>query len=127
MLHQRVRGPARILVAEDNYLFAEVVCDFLRDSDLVPVGPAATAAAALKLAASAELDGAVLDVNLGGRLNTSVCERLRARAVPYLFLTAYSDLSRLPAPLRSVPIICKPFDPEEFRRALAGLLMRAAA
>jgi len=40
----------KILVAEDKYLFAEIVCDFLRECHLEPVGPVSRADKASGLA-----------------------------------------------------------------------------
>src|SRR5262249_16280923 len=50
----------KILVAEDNYLLGEVVCDFLRECGLEPVGPFATVEEACQVARHHPLDGAVL-------------------------------------------------------------------
>ena len=114
----------RILVVEDHFLLADVVCDFLRNCGLNPVGPAATTREATKLARRAALDGAVLDLKLGDELCLSVCTILRARRIPFLFLTGYSELSLIPIEFRSAPLVCKPFETNEMKAALSRMLER---
>lgn len=120
-LRRRWKG-GRILVVEDNYLFAELVCDFLRDGKLVPIGPALSLEAALPLARSAALDGAVLDLNLASVLSLPVCHALTARGIPFLFLTGMSDLSLIPVEFRAAPMISKPFDTGELTAALESIM-----
>src|SRR4051794_11661088 len=57
-----------ILVVEDDYLVAEILCELLADAGaavLGPIGWANEALAYVELHAG-ELDGAILDVNLHG-------------------------------------------------------------
>ena len=112
----------KILVAEDNLLLGEVVCEFLRECGLAPVGPFATVEQAQAVARTAVLDGAVLDLKLGGHLCYPVCAALQARAIPFMFLTGYADLSMIPPGLKSTPIICKPFEASEMKAAIAAML-----
>jgi DNA-binding response OmpR family regulator len=112
----------KILVAEDNYLLGEVVCDFLRECGLEPIGPLATVEDARQAARDYPLDGAVLDLKLGCNLCFPVCAALDARRIPFIFLTGYGDLSMIPTTLRSVPVICKPFESGEMKSALATML-----
>jgi DNA-binding response OmpR family regulator len=117
----------RLLVVEDNYLLADVICDFLRECRLEPVGPAANIDRAERLAREQVLDGAVLDVNLANRLCFPVCSILGRRQIPFLFLTGYRNLSVIPDELRQVPLICKPFDTNELTMALSEVLGRSIA
>ncbi|MFO1080100.1 MAG: response regulator [Reyranellaceae bacterium] len=112
----------RVLVAEDNILLAEVICDFLRECGLEPVGPATTIGDAVAAAQDEPIDGAVLDLRLGRHFCFPACSTLMARRVPFLFLTGYGDLSMIPVELRAVPLICKPFDSAEMKSALATML-----
>jgi DNA-binding response OmpR family regulator len=111
-------------VAEDHYLLAETVCDFLHDCGLVPVGPVASAAEGCKLARGTALDGAVLDLRLTDGLSLPICQVLAARQVPFLFLTGSSNLSVIPIEFRGAPVICKPFDSDEMKAALNHILHR---
>jgi CheY-like chemotaxis protein len=115
----------RILVAEDKYLFAETVCDFVRESGLEPVGPVATVAKASELARERALDGALLDVRLGAGLSFPVCRILAARQIPFIFLTGSSDTSIIPLEFRGAPLLGKPFEPGEMQSALAAMLGRS--
>jgi DNA-binding response OmpR family regulator len=119
--HQSWNG-GKILVAEDNFLLGEVVCEFLHECGLAPQGPYLTVDAALAAARTDLLDGAVLDVKLGGNLCFPICSVLQVRAIPFIFLTGYRDLSMIPAELKSAPLICKPFETSEMKSALAAML-----
>ena len=112
----------KILVAEDNLLLGDVVCDFLRECGLDPCGPFATVEQALAVARTAALDGAVLDLKLGGNLCYPVCTALQARGIPFVFLTGYVDLSMIPPELTSTPLICKPFEANEMKAAIAAMV-----
>jgi len=96
---------AKILVVEDNYLLAEVVCDFVTECGMQPIGPATGLDRGLVYAREAPLDGAILDINLDGRLSFPICHVLQQRGIPFCFLTAYSDLSLVPKQFRAVPLI----------------------
>ena len=119
--HQRWHG-GRILVAEDNFLLGEVICEFLRECGLEPNGPCTTVEEAVALARASVLDGAVLDLKLGGNLCFPICTALQARQIPFIFLTGYGDLSMIPVELKSTPLICKPFETAEMKAALATML-----
>lgn len=82
----------RILVVEDNLLTADTIQDLLETGGCDVVGPASTVAAALDLVARSVLDGAVLDINLGGALSFPIAAALTERDIPFLFLTGNSDL-----------------------------------
>jgi CheY-like chemotaxis protein len=113
---------AKILVAEDNHLQAEVVSNFLRDCGLEPVGPAGRLEEACELAQGRPLDGALLDVKLGENLCFPVCTILAARRIPFIFLTGYRQSSLIPPELYAVPLVCKPFSEDDLGAALALIL-----
>ena len=113
---------AKILVVEDYYLFAEVVCDFVIDCGMRPIGPATMLEQAMVYAREAPLDGAILDIDLAGRPSFPVCSVLHQRGIPFCFLTGYVDLSMVPQQFRVVPLVSKPFEDEDMRRAIAAML-----
>ena len=113
---------AKILVVEDNYLQAEVVSDFLRDCGLEPVGPAGRLEEACELAQGRPLEGALLDVKLGGNLCFPVCTILAARKIPFIFLTGYRQPSLIPPEFSAAPLVCKPFSEDDLVAALALIL-----
>ena len=112
----------KILVAEDNYLLGEVVCDLLLDCGLEPVGPAFRLEEAKELARYRALDGAVLDLKLGEHLCFPVCTILMAREIPFIFLTGYRASSAIPMEFRKAPLISKPFAIAEMKSALVAML-----
>jgi len=101
----------RILVVEDMLLLAEVIVEELRDHGCRVVGPAARVGQALALATSAELDGALLDVNLAGERCFPVADELAKRSIPYAFLTGYSE-GGIPSEYQHAPRLVKPFQPD---------------
>jgi CheY-like chemotaxis protein len=110
----------RILVVEDNPYIALALEDMLAEQGLVIAGVAGTLDDALLLAASAKLDLALLDVNIGEKKIDSVAEALQARDVPFVFTTGCGRAG-LPEAFVDRPIVEKPFYIEEILQALASL------
>jgi CheY-like chemotaxis protein len=123
---QLING-SKILVVEDHYLLAEVICEFISECCMAPIGPAACLQTALVYAREADLDGAVLDIDLDGRLSTPVCAMLTSRNIPFIFHTGYRDLSFIPSQFQSVATVAKPFEPSEMKSALEKMLCGALA
>ena len=115
----------RILVVEDEMFVAMMIEDLLRGLGCDVVGPVASVADALTLAAKARLDGAVLDVNLGREQVFPVADTLRRQAVPFVFVTGYGPTA-LTEPYGGHPMIQKPFEPTTFGVDLAAALAEAA-
>ena len=114
----------RILLVEDNYLVAEVVRDMLENCGCVVVGPVGRVESGLKLAQEEKLDGAVLDINLNGDRCFAIAETLRARGVPFMFLSGYDDLELIPAALRPTRRLGKPVMEQHLVSALSEMLAR---
>jgi CheY-like chemotaxis protein len=113
---------ARVLVVEDNYVVADAL-RFLIDG----YGGAVTATVpsverAFDALAGDAVDVAVLDINLQGASVVPLAEYLRARGVPFLFLTGYGTGELLPEHLRRQPRLDKPVDAERLIRALLDLV-----
>ena len=104
----------RILVVEDIYLVAEVICEQLRDCGCEVVGPVGQLNEALALARQETLDGAILDVNLKGQSSFSVSDALSERTIPYVFLTGYDTVNMFPTAYRDAPRLGKPFRHADF-------------
>jgi CRP-like cAMP-binding protein len=119
----RAGGPPAILVVEDNYLTASMVCDIVRDCGFAIAGSVSCLSKGLEFLAEHEVDGAIIDVNLDGTLVFPLCAHLERRHVPYWFLTG-SQPSIIPAAFRRAPLLGKPADPIEIRSALTTLLRR---
>ena len=82
----------RILIVEDEYLVAMSLAEALRDAGSIVLGPVASVDKAIKtIEAEPHIDGAVLDVNLGGMLAFPVADLLIARKIPFVFTSGYED------------------------------------
>ncbi|MEL6366715.1 MAG: response regulator transcription factor [Pseudomonadota bacterium] len=120
---------ARILVIEDNYDIAEMVCDYL-ESQQHEVDYAADGLGGLHLALNESFDVIVLDLMLPGMDGMTVCRRLRRDAnitTPILMLTARDTLDDKIAGLDAGAddYVVKPFELEELDARLRALQRRA--
>ena len=110
----------KVLVVEDEMMVSMLIEDMLTDLGCTIVGPASRLDEALQLAGEAELDCAVLDVNLGGQPIFPLADLLRAKGAPFAFATGYGD-----AGLRDVdkgsPVLQKPFREADLARVLGEL------
>jgi CheY-like chemotaxis protein len=119
-----LRG-VRLLVVEDTFLLAESLSALLRSHGCDVVGPVASLEQGLDLACDAALDGAILDINLGGKLSFPIAATLSRRGIPYFFVTGYSE-DVLPASYRAVPRLEKPFEDAELEQMLLREFSRVA-
>jgi two-component sensor histidine kinase/CheY-like chemotaxis protein/GAF domain-containing protein len=110
----------RILVVEDEHLVAQATVEGLKYAGCSVVGPLAALLEALEAAATAPLDGAVLDINLGGELIWPAAHALRARGIPFIFTTGYSDTIRPPSELQDAPRVEKPVRRAQLLTTLAA-------
>ena len=116
----------RVLVVEDNFLMAEMLCDLLTAHGCEIVGPAPRLAPAMELAANREIDGALLDINLAGEFCFPLAEMLQAKGVPFVFVTGYTDRAVVPDSLHGVPVLIKPFSPLEIASILRNRFGQSA-
>jgi two-component SAPR family response regulator len=100
------------LVVEDEFLVALHVEDILQEIGFDVVGPVARVTDALRLIEQErKLDFAVLDVNLNGEMSWPVARALRARSVPFVFVTGYIEAhAAVPDDLSGERILPKPLD-----------------
>jgi CheY-like chemotaxis protein len=99
----------RILLVEDEFLVADEI--MLALSELgITTRPASTVERAIGLLKSPQtVDAALLDVNLRGEVVFPLVDILRARRIPYVFLTGY-DPDTIPEQYRDVAVCLKPVD-----------------
>lgn len=110
----------RILVVEDEYLLAMSFHDRLQDLGAVVLGPVGNLDNALALIRSeASIDGAVVDINLGGELAYPAAGLLMEQDIPFVFTTGYDDVA-IPACFGHVPRLQKPADINRIVQALTG-------
>jgi len=105
----------RILIVEDEYLIAMDLKRALEQQGIDVVGPVPSVADALRLLSGGEaVDGAVLDIHLGGEKVFPLCEALRSRDVLFVFATgynaedvpdAYRDIIRFEKPVNTTQVM----------------------
>jgi DNA-binding response OmpR family regulator len=117
----RVLAGKRILIVEDEPLIALDLETVVTDHEGIVVGPVGSIAQASLIAATEPIDGAILDLRLGGELALSVAERLRARKIPFVIHSGQADTT-LPRNWPAVPVISKPALPEAVIALLAGVM-----
>ena len=81
----------RILVVEDEPIIAMALEDMLLDLGCEVVGPASTLPEAQALAETADIDAALLDINIDTGRSYVIADELRRRAVPFAFATGYGE------------------------------------
>ena len=118
--HGVLRGK-KVLIVEDEALIAMLFEDILEDTACQIVGPAMNVRQAMELAGTAEIDAAVLDVNLNGESSFPVAALLRSRGVPLIFSSGYGSQG-LPPEWQDRPTLPKPFTSDEVVGALERLV-----
>jgi DNA-binding NarL/FixJ family response regulator len=116
------RMATRILIVEDEPIVALNYASILEDAGCDVIGPANTAEKGIGLISRERLDGAVLDIDLGGVPVDPIIEALEERAVPYIFVSAYRDRS---APYKNVVFLEKPCTAFELIKAVNALVLPA--
>ncbi len=111
----------RVLVVEDEAIIAMLVEDMVLDFGSEVVGPVANMKDAVNLAHSAELDAAILDINVGGSVIFPVADILNERGIPLIFATGYGS-NGLPPRFQNSPTLPKPFSYEALEEALRSAL-----
>lgn len=110
----------RILVVEDEFIVAAMLCDTLEDAGALPVGPVGRVGEALDAVVAEAVDAAVLDWNLCGEPSIPVAEALAARGIPFVIATGYGSVE---APFHDRPILGKPYVAAHLLDRLAALLV----
>lgn len=101
-MNARALDGLRVLIVEDETLISMLMEVYLEQLGCSVVGSASRLDEAVEMAGRLEMDAAVLDVNLAGKMSYPVAEVLRARGVPFVFATGYG-LGGLPDRMHGVP------------------------
>lgn len=107
----------RLLVVEDVGMVAVALKATLEEFGCRVVGTAARVHEASEMSRREQLDGVLLDLNLGGQYSYPVVDILRERGVPFIIMSGY-DAGVLRPDLADAPQMQKPFE----RYALEALL-----
>ncbi len=75
---------------------------------------------AVLLAATEQIDVAVVDINISGLVATAVADKLIERKIPFLFVSGYEKMRG--TRYASIPLLRKPFAPEDLHGAVERVL-----
>lgn len=101
-------------------LIAMMLEELLLELGCQLVGPASRLAKAVELAASAAIDGAILDLNVGGKEVYPAAAKLAERGIPFAFATGYAS-EHVNEAYRRRPVLHKPFEAQELAKTLMQL------
>jgi DNA-binding response OmpR family regulator len=110
----------RILVIEDDFYLASDEKALLERAGATVVGPFRASRGGQDIDMES-LDAAVVDINLGDGPKFDFAHLLKARNVPFLFVTGY-DKAVIPEELSATPRIEKPVREPDLLSALALLV-----
>jgi CheY-like chemotaxis protein len=100
----------RVLVAEDNLLIAEFIRHVLVDLGCTVVGPLNELNETIRAIETNDVDGALLDIQLGDADIYPAANELALRGIPFILATGRESLHGLPSLLVRAPLLKKPFD-----------------
>lgn len=112
----------RILIVEDEIIVAMFMEDILAEFGYEVAGVVSHLDEAM--ARPHDYDLAVLDVHLNGRDVFDFADKLTAQEIPFIFATGYG-MRGIPERHRGCPVLQKPFQPADLKRALDMLVVRA--
>lgn len=113
--------PLRVLVVEDEMTIALMIEDMLIELGHEVPAMAMRLPHGIECAQTAEIDFAVLDVNLDGRMSLPIADVLEARSIPFIFVTGYGAAG-LEAKYREHHIVLqKPFAQVDIAHAIREL------
>jgi two-component SAPR family response regulator len=116
----------RLLIVEDESLIAILIEESLAQFGCAIVGPAVRLAQAMELARSAEIDGAILDINVHGEAVYPVAAILAERGIPFVFVSGY-DVGEIDPRFRDRPLLRKPFTSDDLGKAIERMRKQPAA
>nr|WP_294506487.1 response regulator [uncultured Rhodopila sp.] len=108
-----------ILVVDDEAMIVMLLEDMLADLGCTVAGSAGSVAQSLAVIDRARqtLDGAFLDINLRGELVYPVADELKARGVPFVFVTG-NAVHGIDPGYAGVPALSKPFGARAIEQAV---------
>jgi two-component SAPR family response regulator len=110
----------RVLIVEDEALIAMMAEDMIQALGAQVVGPASTVEEALELAQQADVDIALLDVNLRDARIDPVAEFLQSKQVPFVLATGYGQ-AKADLPTGAL-VVQKPYTQERLQAALTAVV-----
>jgi DNA-binding NarL/FixJ family response regulator len=116
-LPDELNGGRRVFIAEDEALLRLMLCDMLAELGHEVVAEAYNLERAIKLAAEADYELAILDLNLGNGISYDVAEVVRGRGKALVLSTGYGRTG-LNSKYEGCVVLQKPFTRDAVCRAL---------
>jgi DNA-binding response OmpR family regulator len=113
-------GSWRVLILEDEPIIGLALEDMLESLGVKSVLHAATLPAARDVVETADLDWAILDVNIHGERSYPIADTLLALRVPFIFATGYGDTQHPPQHLHTRTLV-KPYSMSDLRAEIERL------
>lgn len=113
----------QVLIVEDEVLIAMHLEDLLSEMGHHVVACLARINEATKYVERAEIDFAILDINLGGVKSFPVAEVLRRRGIPFVFASGYGS-DGLAEEFRDEITLQKPYEPRQLERVITEACAR---
>jgi two-component sensor histidine kinase/DNA-binding response OmpR family regulator len=106
-----------ILLVEDEPTVSMMLSDMLSGFGHLIDGPYNRFSDAMTAARTSDVQGGVLDINVGGEKIYPLAEILAERKIPFVFVTGYNT-DCIDSRFRHVPVLQKPVEPEALRAAI---------
>jgi CheY-like chemotaxis protein len=111
-------GRPRVLLVEDEVLITLLLQDMLLDLECEIADAPANLHDALSAARTGAFDLALIDLNLRGKWTYPVADILKARQIPFIFVTGYGSAALEPAYADAL-VLEKPFHREDLEAIIA--------
>ncbi len=108
-----------ILVVEDEPIIALDLEAAVQDQQGIVIGPIGELTEAVRMAQTAQLDGAILDLRLRQQMARPVADALLARNIPFVYHSGQAHMTG-PDDWPSAPAIIKPAAAEHVIKVLAA-------
>jgi CheY-like chemotaxis protein len=115
----------RILVIEDEGIVAMLLEDMLADLGHEVVASASNIERAKTLVDEAEVDLAIVDVNLNGHHTYPLADTLTERGIPFIFATGYGNAG-LKTEWQEAKVLQKPFTERDLATVIDETIRSAA-
>jgi DNA-binding response OmpR family regulator len=119
-MSDRMVRARRVLIVEDEILLAMNLQDMLTELGHQVILLATRIEKALPMARDGDIDFAVLDLNVAGKLSFPVADILRGRGIHFIFASGYGAQG-LADGYRHELVLTKPFGVSELRRMIAQM------
>lgn len=125
-MDKRPLAGLRVMLVEDDIMIALDIEQSLEDAGALVFGPHAALEDAIAAALSAQVDVAVLDIDVMGGEVFPAAEILLRRGIPFVFFTGRPDRDVLRSRFSSIPVCRKPAAMPHLMGAIEGLVCSAA-